>query len=485
MDDDDLQAVKESLQMSLSLLPPTALVGLITFGKVVQLHELGCEGISKSYVFNGKKEVPQKQIQDLLGMSRPQQQQPGQHGQQPVIQQLQMGMNKFLQPVQMCDMSLTDLLNELQHDPWPVPQGKRPLRSTGVALSLAIGLVEATYPNTGARIMTFIGGACTQGPGMIIDNDMKNTIRSHHDIEKDNAKYMKKASKFYDGLGRRVGENGHIVDLYSYALDQTGLHEMKCLCNFTGGHMVMGDSFNTSLFKQTFQRLFSKDVRGELRMAFEATIEVKTSRELKVMGAIGPCISMKKNNGCVSDTEVGIGGTSTWRVCGLDSSTSIAFLFEVVNQHSSPVPQGSRGVIQFVTTYQHSSGQRRARITTISRNFVDVSANPQHIAASFDQEASAVVLARMAVTKTETDDGPDVLRWLDRNLIRLCQKVGEYIKDDPNSFRLSESFSLFPQFVFHLRRSQFLQTFNNSPDESAYYRLSSTTCIILNICIQL
>lgn len=470
MDDDDLQAVKESLQMSLSLLPPTALVGLITFGKVVQLHELGCEGISKSYVFNGKKEVPQKQIQDLLGMSRPQQQQPGQHGQQPVIQQLQMGMNKFLQPVQMCDMSLTDLLNELQHDPWPVPQGKRPLRSTGVALSLAIGLVEATYPNTGARIMTFIGGACTQGPGMIIDNDMKNTIRSHHDIEKDNAKYMKKASKFYDGLGRRVGENGHIVDLYSYALDQTGLHEMKCLCNFTGGHMVMGDSFNTSLFKQTFQRLFSKDVRGELRMAFEATIEVKTSRELKVMGAIGPCISMKKNNGCVSDTEVGIGGTSTWRVCGLDSSTSIAFLFEVVNQHSSPVPQGSRGVIQFVTTYQHSSGQRRARITTISRNFVDVSANPQHIAASFDQEASAVVLARMAVTKTETDDGPDVLRWLDRNLIRLCQKVGEYIKDDPNSFRLSESFSLFPQFVFHLRRSQFLQTFNNSPDESACYR---------------
>ena len=42
----------------------------------------------------------------------------------------------------MCDMSLTDLLSELQHDPWPVPQGKRPLRSTGVALSLAVGLVE-------------------------------------------------------------------------------------------------------------------------------------------------------------------------------------------------------------------------------------------------------------------------------------------------------------------------------------------------------
>lgn len=35
MDEEDFQAVKESLQMSLSLMPPNALVGLITFGKMV------------------------------------------------------------------------------------------------------------------------------------------------------------------------------------------------------------------------------------------------------------------------------------------------------------------------------------------------------------------------------------------------------------------------------------------------------------------
>lgn len=55
--------------------------------------------------------------------------------------------------------------------------------------------LQCTYPNTGARIMMFVGGACTQGPGMVIDDDLKNTIRSHHDIEKDNCKYMKKAMK--------------------------------------------------------------------------------------------------------------------------------------------------------------------------------------------------------------------------------------------------------------------------------------------------
>lgn len=47
-----------------------------------------------------------------------------------------------MQPVQKIDMNLTDLLGELQRDPWPVPQGKRPLRSSGVALSIAVGLLE-------------------------------------------------------------------------------------------------------------------------------------------------------------------------------------------------------------------------------------------------------------------------------------------------------------------------------------------------------
>lgn len=43
------------------------------------------------------------------------------------------------------------------------------------------------------------------------------------------------------------------------------------------GHMVMGDSFNTALFKQTFQRMFSKDLRNEFKMAFGGTFEIKVN----------------------------------------------------------------------------------------------------------------------------------------------------------------------------------------------------------------
>lgn len=82
-------------------------------------------------------------------------------------------------------------------------------------------------------------------------------------------------------------------------------------------------------------------------------------------------------------------------------------------------------------------------------------------------------MAKLSVFKSENEgDGQDVLRWLDRMLIRLCQRVANYRRDDPNSFSLEAQFNLYPQFMFHLRRSPFLQVFNDSPDESAYVRHS-------------
>ncbi|KAK2530698.1 Sec23a [Columba livia] len=403
MEDEDLQALKESMQMSLSLLPPTALVGLITFGRMVQVHELGCEGISKSYVFRGTKDLSAKQLQEMLGLTKVA---VSQVGRGPQVQQPPPS-NRFLQPVQKIDMNLTDLLGELQRDPWPVPQGKRPLRSSGVALSIAVGLLECTFPNTGARIMMFIGGPATQGPGMVVGDELKLPIRSWHDIEKDNAKYVKKGTKHFEALANRAATNGHVIDIYACALDQTGLLEMKCCPNYT----------------------------GYVPIHFSVT-----SREVKISGAIGPCVSLNSKGPCVSEN------------------------------HNAPIPQGGRGAIQFVTQYQHSSGQRRIRVTTVARNWADAQTQIQNIAASFDQEAAAILMARLAVYRAETEEGPDVLRWLDRQLIRLCQKFGEYHKDDPSSFRFSETFSLYPQFMFHLRRSPFLQVFNNSPDESSYYR---------------
>ena len=59
-------------------------------------------------------------------------------------------------------------MDELQTDQWPVQAGHRASRCTGVALSVAAGLLGACLPGTGARIIALVGGPCTEGPGTVI-----------------------------------------------------------------------------------------------------------------------------------------------------------------------------------------------------------------------------------------------------------------------------------------------------------------------------
>lgn len=469
-EEDSLQALKETLVMSLSLLPANALVGLVTFGTNVAVHEIGYKECSKSYVFRGSKDYPAKQVQEMLGLAAPglRPNMPPQQGRPPPP----MGpAARFLLPVQQAEFEITNALEQMQKDPWPVANDRRALRSTGVALSVAVGLLETSFQNAGARIMLFAGGAATEGPGMVVGPELREPLRSHHDIDRDNVKYFKKAVKFYDALSKRTAHNGHVIDIFAGCLDQVGLLEMKSLANSTGGHMILTDSFTSSQFKQSFIRVFDKDEQENLLMGFNASLEVVTTKELKVTGLIGHAVSLNKKSSAVGETECGIGNTSAWKMCGIDPTASYGVYFEIANQGGSvPVQQGAqRGMMQFLTYYQHSSGQYHLRVTTVARNLSGPAGDPA-LAQSFDQEAAAVLMARIAVFKADVDDGPDVLRWVDRMLIRLCSRFADYRKDDPTSFRLDKNFTLYPQFMFHLRRSQFLQVFNNSPDETAFYR---------------
>ncbi|XBH55785.1 hypothetical protein VPH35_077790 [Triticum aestivum] len=394
--EEELEYVKLSMRKAVALLPEHALVGLVTFGTQVHLHELGFSELSKIYVFRGSKEISKEQILDQLGLSgggRPgfpkMTQQPGVqqvNGMHPLVTT---GVNRFLLPVSECECTLSTLLDELQPDQWPVEAGNRAIRCTGVALNVAAGLLGACVPGTGARIIALLGGPCTEGPGVIVSKDLSEPVRSHKDLDKDAAPHFQKAVKFYDGLAKQLVSQGHVLDVFASALDQVGLAEMKLAIERTGGLVVLSESFGHSVFKDSFKRIFE----------------------------------------------------------GGEHSLGLSF------------------------NYQHPEGQMRIRATTVSRKWVDGSTNTEELVEGFDQETAAVVLARYISLKMEIEEEFDATRWLDRSLIRLCSRFGDYRKDDPSSFSLHSNFSLFPQFMFNLRRSQFVQVFNNSPDETAYFRM--------------
>jgi hypothetical protein len=102
-------------------------------------------------------------------------------------------------------------------------------------------------------------------------------------------------------LSKRATDSGHAIDVFVGCYDQVGLLEMKTCFSKTGGFVVLSDSFNTTIFKQSFQRLFTKK-DGNLMMSFNANLDIQTSKELKICGAIGPCVSNNKKTPHVGET---------------------------------------------------------------------------------------------------------------------------------------------------------------------------------------
>ncbi|KAF5192894.1 transport protein SEC23 [Thalictrum thalictroides] len=472
--EEELDYVRSALKQAIGLLPDNALVGFISFGTQVQVHELGYSDLPKVYIFRGTKDITKEQVLDQLGLSASAQR--GAAGYTPKA--VPNGFNtlpaihRFLLPASDCEYTLDSVLDELQRDQWPVPPGNRAKRCTGVALNVAAGLLGACMPGTGARIVALVGGPCTEGPGKIVSEDLSEPVRSHKDLEKDAASHFHKAVKFYENLAKQLVSQGHVLDLFASALDQVGVAEMKVAVERTGGLVVLAESFGHSVFKDSFKRIYENGEQS-LGLSFNGTLEINCSKDIKIQGIIGPCTSLEKKGPSCADTVIGQGNTTAWKMCGLDKNTCLTVFFDISPSERSNPPGTSQPqlYLQFVTNYQNTEGQARLRVTTVTRRWVDSAANSEELVEGFDQEAAAVVMARYISLKMEMEEEFDATRWLDRSLIRLCSRFGDYRKDEPTSFTLNPCFSIFPQFMFNLRRSQFVQVFNNSPDETAYFRM--------------
>lgn len=471
-----MRFLKSALSQAFELVPDEAMVGLITFGTAVQVHELGFSGgsgIPKSYVFKGSKEVSKDKVMDQLNFSGKKR--------KPAFGTVA-GVKdgaaadsaaRFLLPASQCGFALNSLLEELQKDPWQVPTDKRASRCTGTALSIAAYVLGACVPASGARIMAFIGGPSTEGPGAIVSKNLSEPIRYHKDVDKGSAPHFRKAIKFYEGLSKQLVHQGHVLDLFACAVDQVGVAELRVAVERTGGFVVLGESFGHSEFKESLKRVFHSGEYG-IGTASNAIFEVSCSKELKIQGVLGPCASLEKVGLYCSETVIGQGNTSAWKMCSLDKSTSLSIFFDIVKKDSPEAigqATSSQFYLQFLTSYQHKGGRMRLRVTTLSRRSVTGPGVTQELIAGFDQEAAAVAMARLASFKMEIEAEVDPIRWLDMSLIRFCSKFGDYEKHSASSFSLSPRLLRFPEFMFYLRRSQFIQVFNYSPDETAFFRM--------------
>lgn len=453
---EELSYQKSSLQQILNLLPLESIVGLIAYGKNAYIYNLANTNSYKSHVFRGDKLYDLQMIKDQLGLLGND------------YKEILYKARNFLMPIGECEFIANCIVQNIEKDQWPVPTGCRPLRCIGTALFLAITLLEIAYGKCGARVMLMAGGAASHGPGKIVGEKFVDVIRTQFDLKNSNAQYYKQAKEYYEKLAMRASYNGHTIDVFCCAVDQIGILEMRSLCEKTGGFLVLTDTFNSDVFRLSFRKVFDRDEAGALSMGFNANIILMTSQDAKISGAIGPGVSLKVWDSNVSEIEVGMSKTNIWQIGHIDKYTAIGYYLDLNNTE----PESTRpwAYIQFQTKYQHSSGRIRLCVTTAKFPYTSTN-NVSRILSGFDQETAAVIMARLAMHKSQSESSIDILRWLDRSLIRLVKKFCDYQKNLPNTFRLCKELSLYPQFMFHLRRSQFLQSFNISPDEKTHYHI--------------
>lgn len=476
VDEEELLAIKENIQQVLSELPQECSIGVISFGTICQVHELGFSEFPVSYNFKGDIEYKPIEIQEMLGLitlNKNTSNNNAKFNNYNIINNN--NLSKYIVPLKDCELAINTLLDELLVDPFGKKNTERYNNCAGLALQIGISMLELTNHYDPTRIQLFLGGPPTMGYGKIVNRELSQVVRNWIDFENNtnNIQHYKSALEYYDSLALRAAKSGQIIDLFCCCFNQVGAYEMRGLIEKTGGIMVMSDSFTTVQFKKTYIKLFELDDNGNLKMNFKAKIEVNSSKPVYISGAIGFMISLETKGNNVSSISCYSGNTKSWWIGGLDFNSSYAFLLDI-NEDSSSISNNKNGVVQILTTYIAGDRSHRLRVTTVCKSIVqnicNNNTNMQQIIKGFDQEAACVLLSKISVLKGIEEDFTSVLKWLDKTLIRLLSKACSYRPNDKNSFKIPRELDMFPQFMFYLRRSPFVQHFNASIDEVCLYR---------------
>lgn len=409
-DDERQKLAIDAVTTTIKSLPDDCLIGFMTFGTNIELYDLKSKEIRKTYLFSGKREYENLR-------------------------------NKAFSSCFTNKNDSLEFVSELitKRDPFPVLKGYRQIRCTGSALSLAHSIsTEFTI----VKYLIFTQGPCTLGPGTIASMCLSDGVRSYNDILRGKSIYSKSASEFYLKLGQKIFASGHSVDILSTTLYDVGIYEMRPLTDLTGGIIIMAQDFNYEIY-------ISSCLKNR-NTGFGAKIKFLTSNTINFKGVVG------QGNKTGNDNNM-------WALNSMYQSHNITGLFDIKNEAKSD----DTGYFQIVTSYQRSDKKIVTRVTTFVRIFSDVKAN---ILSGFDQEAGMVLQARLFTSRKEAEEEIDLIRRIDKLLVRFLKMYASFQPEVPASVSLPASIAYFANFVFFFRRSFLVLVESISPDEGAYHR---------------
>lgn len=418
----------DALKTTLKAIPDDCLVGFLQYGTNIELLELNKTTPRVAYLFSGKKEYTTDVLKTFNNSKS-----------DIAI------LGKFLKRKDECVDFLSEIFENLENDPFPVLNAYKPVRCTGSAVSLAVSLLEKSFPETAVKYLLFTQGPCTFGPGTVTAIKYKEKGKNEH-IEENDPMYLGPAEKFYTALGNRMNAVGHSLDILSTTIVDIGITQMSNLCSLTGGMLIMAQDFDRNVYITSCEKIMEANEDGSLKQGFNAKIQVRTSQNLDYKGVLG----MGAANGTI------------WKIGSIFPSSNISILLD----KTAKARNGDFGFVQITTHYQRSDKKMILKVTTFARIFTN---SLEDVLAGFDQEAAAVLQARVFLMK-KYEEVKDSERMIDKNLIRFTKSFAKFDRGVPSSLVLHDSMAYFPNYMFFFRRSLLIQTGHNSFDETTYYR---------------
>lgn len=403
-----------SVLKAIEVIPDDAMVGIIQYGTNVNVLTFGDEPLKTIYQFSGDFDYHKKNVRGMEDI------------------------RQFLVKKEDKKDDLIAAVKKLKQDPFPTPDGFRPNRCTGSAISFAVSFLEGPFAENPVKYLLFTQGACTYGPGATIPREIATDAKVDLD----------KAAEFYKTLGLRPGDLGHSIDVFGETIADIGYEQMRNMVESSGGAIIFAQDFEERIVLKSLEMLYSRDEQDPnvLSCGFNAKIQVRTTPNVKVKSFAGDGSSK---------------GTG-WRIGAIIPTSNLTIVFEP----TEATKPNSYAYAQILTQYTRSDRRIVLKVTTFARLF---STDKVQLTESFDVETATVTQARLFLMHP-FENIFDMETAIDKHLIRFTKRFASWDKNNPDSVALPYTMTSYLNFMFFFRRSFIIQTDGISSDESAYFK---------------
>uniref|UniRef100_A0A0E0JHU0 Protein transport protein SEC23 n=1 Tax=Oryza punctata TaxID=4537 RepID=A0A0E0JHU0_ORYPU len=427
LDEAHLQHLQGSLHAFVDSLPPTARIGIISYGRTVSVYDFSEGAAVSADVLPGNKSPTHESLKAII-----------------------YGTGVYLSPVHASLPVAHTIFSSLRPYQLSLPEVSRD-RCIGAAVEVALGIIQGPAAELSRgiikrsggnyRILVCAGGPSTFGPGSV-----------PHSVQHPNYAYLEKtAMKWMERLGHEAQRHSTVVDILCAGTCPVRVPVLQPLAKCSGGVLLLHDDFGEA-FGVNLQRASTRAAGSH------GLFEIRCSDDMLVTQVIGP------------GEEASPDSHETFKH---DTSFCIQ-MHSVEETQSFSVSMESKGDIkndfvyfQFAVHYSNMYQTEITRVITMRLQTVDgLSA---YLASVQDDVASVIIGKRTVLRARTASDAIDMRLTIDERVKDIALKFGTQV---PKSklYRFPKELASLPECLFHLRRGPLLGSIVGHEDERSVLR---------------